>query len=234
MVSQAEENEGGTARAESTTNSASLFSPEKPRIGQQREDLKFGIGLATGALIFSVTFIEKLAPHPLHKWLLLFGWSALLISIFTAIELLRRLHTLESLYSENFWKSLVFFSLAPADKALLIEIMANYLGTGKDAIGTVTEMRAKLHHDWGELDSAEIFQRLETVCNEDPRLGALRPLMKFAVGLKRWSHKLTPEKMVTMVNRTLWWSHYLLFVSIYTFYTGLLLIALFSGLNFLR
>jgi hypothetical protein len=235
MSTQSEQGTTGTQKLGSEPNPRAGQEGQRLRLSQQREDLRFGIGLATGALIFSVTFIDKLAPIPHYKWLLFSGWVALLVSILAGIELLRRLHELEAISSEEFWKSLAWLTLGSLDKSVMIAVVAGYL-TAQGGVGgeTVEQKRVRLHREWEGLDPAELFTRLEKVCSTDPGLAALVPSLRFAVHLKSLSRRMTPEKMRRLANRTLVLSYYLPFVAIYSFYAGLLLIAIFSALNFLR
>jgi hypothetical protein len=40
---------------------------------------------AAGALILSITFLEKIAPHPKHLWLLFLSWASLTLSIVAVV-----------------------------------------------------------------------------------------------------------------------------------------------------
>lgn len=58
-------------------------------ITSHRKDYyKFVIGLSTGTLVFSVTFIEKFNVFQVHKPIILVGWVCLIISIICGVWLL--------------------------------------------------------------------------------------------------------------------------------------------------
>jgi len=55
---------------------------------KSKEYSKFVIGLATGTLILSVTFLKGLVISPEYKFILIIGWFCLLVSIITGVLLL--------------------------------------------------------------------------------------------------------------------------------------------------
>jgi hypothetical protein len=57
---------------------------------------KFVIGLSTGALVFSPSLIEKFSRLPTSKPIILIGWLCLIISIITGVWLLRKQDEYES------------------------------------------------------------------------------------------------------------------------------------------
>jgi len=63
---------------------------------RSKDYYKFVIGLSTGALLISVTFIDKFSLLPVYKPLIVIGWICLIISIITGVWLLPKRDSLET------------------------------------------------------------------------------------------------------------------------------------------
>ena len=57
---------------------------------RSKDYYKFIIGLSTGALVFSITFVEKFGAEPNCKSLMLIGWVCLIVSILAGVWLLEK------------------------------------------------------------------------------------------------------------------------------------------------
>jgi hypothetical protein len=57
---------------------------------RRKEYYKFVIGLSTGTLVFSVTFVEKFSLLQVYKPIILIGWVCLVISIITGVWVLAK------------------------------------------------------------------------------------------------------------------------------------------------
>ena len=57
----------------------------KESLALTKELQKLILGLATGTLVFSVTFVDKLEAELFQKWILASGWASLLISILAGV-----------------------------------------------------------------------------------------------------------------------------------------------------
>jgi len=68
----------------------------KERTLRNKDYYKFVIGLSTGALLISVTFIDKFSLLPAYKPLTVIGWICLIISIITGVWLLPKHDSLET------------------------------------------------------------------------------------------------------------------------------------------
>lgn len=62
-----------------------LQESSKESLSLNKELHKLLLGLATGTLVFSVTFIDKLAPQMLYKNILAMGWFSLLVSVLASV-----------------------------------------------------------------------------------------------------------------------------------------------------
>lgn len=70
----------------------------KESSARSKDYCKFVIGLSTGTLVFSVTFIDKFGLLPPYKPIILIAWCCLIISIVTGVLLLRE----QDRYEANF------------------------------------------------------------------------------------------------------------------------------------
>ncbi len=83
---------------------------------RSKEYYKFIIGLSTGTLLISVTFIDKFSLLPAYKPLIVIGWICLIISIISGVWLLPKHDFLESE-----WKAIMDFISEPEKILLGIE-----------------------------------------------------------------------------------------------------------------
>lgn len=90
---------------------------------RSKDHYKFVIGLSTGALVFSVTFIGKIS-FPIYKPIILIGWVCLIISIITGVWLLPRRDSLEAQ-----WKAIMDLLSKPENILFGIEQDVNKLMT---------------------------------------------------------------------------------------------------------
>jgi len=73
---------------DSIKNLDELLDNLKDLSPKSKEYSKFVIGLATGTLVFSVTFLKGLVTFPEYKFILIIGWFCLLASIIAGVLLL--------------------------------------------------------------------------------------------------------------------------------------------------
>jgi hypothetical protein len=62
----------------------------KENTSRRKEYYKFVIGLSTGTLVFSVTFVEKFSLLQAFKPIIVIGWVCLIISIIAGVWLLAK------------------------------------------------------------------------------------------------------------------------------------------------
>ncbi len=244
MANEGDQKQGEMAKKKEPTLFDFEQTPESQdqSYRQQREDLRFIIGLATGALVFSVTFVEKIAPVPKYKALLVAGWGALLVSILVGIEVWRRMAALASLGSALDQTSRLWVLLAqgPFEKHILVELLSG-LGSqeGESKEETVDQLREKYKKDLTP-EHIEKMRRRFLGTESDKRPGAqglvdelLAGLMKMGSLLDWLTKGARPKAFLKSARTNIFLLVYLIPVSLYSFYLGTLLIALFGILNFL-
>jgi hypothetical protein len=197
-----------------------------------REDLKFIIGLGTGALVLSVAFIEKIAPTPSYRLLLAVGWVALLISILAGIETIRHSHALSILWGDQLGRTLGILARGPIDKLLLAEILAKFLGReGEAGEMTTDELREKFLREWRPEHVETIYRHLIERFSQDEELKPLVELLSLGQGFGRLSKQISVDGVIKRLRRAIVWTYFLDPIALYSFYTGTLLIAIFAILN---
>jgi hypothetical protein len=217
----------------------------KERTLRSKDYYKFVIGLSTGALIFSVTFVEKFSLAPVYKPIIVIGWVCLVISIVTGVWLLPKRDSLDAQ-----WKG--FIDLIANTENILFGIEQDF---GKfmtrKVISAFFEAKIvkdeeevkKYKKDWvtpnGRLGIAffkNIFSELEKTY---PALSTAKP--DFIREYEKWKQLITKErksmylpdvfKNLRETNQRVTFVDKVMTVS---FYAGIILITLFSAINFLE
>ena len=209
---------------------------------ESKEDLRFTIGLATGTFMFSVAFIDQIASNPGFRWLLVLGWLALLISIITSLEIFRRFQSFIMSAKSIPKLGEVFEESMAAEKDILIRVLAT-LFAGKEEEGgqTVDELRDEFQKKFkGEKKVEEVYKfAIKRLSEEGSRLeGPEAELFKLPVEVLKLGKTLrifykaaTPSKVFKSFRKEILVIHYLTPVPIYSFYAGVLFIALFAIFN---
>ena len=84
---------------------------------RSKDYYKFVIGLSTGTLLVSVTFIDKFSLLPTYKSLIVIGWMCLIISVITGVWLLQERDSLETQ-----WNTMIDFMTNPKPELILLTI----------------------------------------------------------------------------------------------------------------
>jgi hypothetical protein len=222
----------------------------KERYLRSKDYYKFIIGLSTGALVFSITFIEKYGAETNCKSLMLMGWVCLIVSILAGVWLLEKFDSIQ-----DQWKNIIDISEKPENILFGIERDVGKLVTrgcidyllkhemAKEPKESNEEKIKELRKDWvnanGRIGKAflqKIFSDLEKIY---PSLSRIMPditkefekweqfLSKAGRGfyvpdiLKKLREALIRVGIVEKVMRGF-------------FFAGIILITLFSATNFLE
>ncbi|MFH1934456.1 MAG: hypothetical protein ABIN18_23145 [Pseudomonadota bacterium] len=217
----------------------------KESLDLTKELQKLILGLATATLVFSVTFVDKLAPELFQKWILVTGWASLLISILAGvafISVLLRQH--------------IFIRQLPLETYTL-DVLRNFKNQFKEAIKKHLIFTNELSLDENKAEKmAELFSQKEVweffskkgkfkshVSTKDVKaLRRIAGIMAILVSLvdKIYEEKgdgdpLFPTKMAKkLISQLTIWNKVAAivgYVSQAAFFVGIVLIALFAFLN---
>ena len=208
-----------------------LLEVVKESINLNKELLKLVLGLATGTLVFSVTFVDKLGPELNHKWILGIGWGCLLASILagvTFISLAFKRYTFIKSYPEL---EKVIDGVA-GSKNVLKEALKKVTNWNEDQAKLAAEMYFKPEH-WKK--------RAKSDNNEEDKKTS-KIMYKLVSILERFTRKHVGAKsdfslklITALIRQISIWENVSIalgYVTQWAFFSGIVLIALFAYLNF--
>lgn len=212
----------------------------KESVNLNKELHKLVLGLATGTLVFSVTFIDKLAPQMLYKYLLAIGWGSLLVSILASVAFISLLFRHFIFYKSFLLTFQDFLTLRERIKNMLKKKFQEESSWSEDFAKEFVDslMNKKfVQHVAKEglfckdrpdlIEKEKTFARiwfiflseLETINGKDEVEGAEIRLIEF---LKSIRQMVMGEKVITILG----------YVSQGAFFVGIFFIAIFGFLNF--
>ena len=212
-----------------------------------KEQQKYILSLATGTLIFSVTFVGKIALVPVHKWLIVTGWIFLLISIVAGITAMHSLYqlivTMESLkrltkdknipnmiFDEGYWERQ---SIKPFLRDDWVKDFMEKKGVPIHE-NEIEKYKDELLKDKTFFDAVK--KQVLTPDDEsiDMKKGAkmrkaVFKLFKTFQYLLRFTH---PTKLMNRFRRFMIQAAILPSLTLWSFYAGVFMITIFSIMNF--
>ncbi len=214
---------------------------EQKYLPQFKEQTKYILSLATGTLIFSITFIEKIVPYPIHKWLIVSGWVSLLFSIISGVlsislfySLIQQIEVLSSLGKGDTLKILLeAFKDKKFFDRLIVKYMLDKLPSN-DAEKTEEEKQAQEAKIDALLKDDKSFDMLKEKLIEI--YGEYSEIVK--EGLKVFSliqrvlPLVHPVRVIRRLRRLLIMVKLLPYVTLWLFLIGTVLITIFGILNF--
>lgn len=215
---------------------------------RSKDYYKFVIGLSTGALVFSVTFVEKFSSAPVYKALIVIGWVCLIISVITGVWLLQKRDFLEAQ-----WKAIIDVLSKPENIMFGIERDLGKLVTRSLASVFLKEETSKepkdeekikkLKKEWltpnGGKGKAYLKTMISILGEIYPPLATVTP--DITRELEKWGQLLIKSgKMLYLPDMSKKLRETTVRVDLVDkvmrgfFFAGIILITLFSALNFLE
>jgi hypothetical protein len=211
---------------------------------KSKEYSKFVIGLATGTLVFSVTFLKGLVIFPEYKFILIIGWFCLLASIIAGVLLLPKTDELHAYIQslKNLLKSPE--TIVPIVKKELQEhFLKSWTKNIIDPVVKDDENKKKELYQFVDnlslQESKKYLEALHLLNVKDPQIISF--LKEFLEGMFKL---LSLSKMVELranpsfvlksikkiILQRIWFDRLMK----YAFFVGILAISVFSIINFLR
>jgi len=211
---------------------------------KSKEYYKFIIGLSTGTLVFSITFLKEFVTFPEYKFILIIGWFCLLTSIIAGVLVLPKIDDLHAYfqYAKNLFGSKE--TLAPIIRK---ELQEHYL---KSLIKSYVDPIVKDH----EKEKVELyefleklpakglkkyFERLQLIRVKDPKTISfikefLEETFKILSLTKMIERYGNPSFILKRIRKSLFQLIWLNRLMKYAFFVGIFAISVFSIINFLR
>lgn len=213
---------------------------------KSREYCKFIISLATGTLVFSVTFLKEFGTFPEYNFILIIGWISLLASIIAGVLLLPK--TDQMLAAMQNLKNVLKMPQEVVASAMKKQLQQHYLKTWiKRFIDPIYKDNAKekeelyklmdklpakgLKHFFEKLslggaevskDLVPLKEFIEEICGF---------LFSFTKNMERATNPtLVFRNLRTLILQMIWLDR----VMKYGFFVGVFSISLFSIMNFLQ
>lgn len=220
----------------------------KESTSRSKDYYKFVIGLSTGALVFSVTFIEKFTLLQAYKPIILIGWVCLIISIISGVWLLPKKDSFEAQLNairdtiSNLHMSLLSIE-QDFNKFIERSVIDFYLKHEMSKESKDEEQIKKLKKDWAMANGgiAKGFyniavSKLEEINPTWPpfirdlfkEIEAWKPLLSKSVKL------MYIPNMSKQLRKTIVQVNWVEKVMTGFFYAGIILITLSSAINFLK
>jgi len=216
---------------------------------RSKDYYKFVIGLSTGALLISLTFIDKFSLLPAYKPLTVSGWICLIISIITGVWLLPKHDSLETQLNaiidilsnpQN-----ILFGFEQDINKLITRPLISYSLEKEMSKDPKNEEKIKdLKKEWLIMQNGskgkEIFKAMMSVFEKvyPPFANAMPDITK---ELEKWGQFLTkrgksmyPPYMSKSFRETIVRVERVQKAMTVSFYIGILLITLSSAISFLR
>jgi hypothetical protein len=211
---------------------------------QYKDYCKFLIGLSTGTLIFSVTFLKEFAHFPEYKFILIIGWICLLASIIAGVLLLPKSDQLQGAM-QNFKLSLKSPEIAGAIikkeyqqyflrdwlKTLLGPFFKNDEKKMKEIIKAIDVLPTKELKKFFEGYMLAGVEKPEAIRYVKQFVGEIFKCLSF---FEKMHQQISPTilyKNFRIIIRKIIWLH---LIMTYGFFVGVFFISLFSIINFLR
>ena len=205
---------------------------------QSKEYCKFLIGLSTGTLMFSVTFLKQLAPFPQYKFLLAIGWLCLLASIVAGVLLLPKPDQLQTTI-----QNLKFVFGSPQIAAAFYQeefhqfCLKEWIKRSIRTVKADEKMKEELIQkvdDFATKDLEKFSEVLTSSEVKDSEREYFKEVLKFLSLSKKIQNVANPTALIRkyrkIILQTIWFN----IVLIYGFFVGVFAISLFSIINFLK
>lgn len=215
----------------------------KERSPKSKDYCKFLIGLSTGTLIFSVTFLREFGTSPEYKFILLIGWVCLLASIIAGVLLLPKSDQLE-VQIENlkiFFKS-PEVTVAIIKKAFRQHFLIGALKTGLDPYFKEDQKKKEEIIQFAEKlepkDLNKFLEKLMLAGIKDSKFISwsnqfFNQLFKFISMAEKITKSINPVVILKSLRMIILQIVWLNRVMIYGFFAGILAISVFSVINFI-
>ncbi|MGO9613979.1 MAG: hypothetical protein ACLPX5_13235 [Dissulfurispiraceae bacterium] len=212
---------------------------------------KFYLGLSAGALVFSITFAQKIGPASEHSWIIIVGWISLLISIFCEISLIRThirqadiVHTMKGWVKEGkIDQKKIAQIIIPKDiisETYLKRVLLND-ALVKLLVETLHSKRyEQMTHEELDIFRSQVIEDQELnkkvkkylLKNQDKRLSHLA---KIAFGFGTLSRRLRSEPLqeLNQLKKALYATVIYDVVSLWFFYLGVVLISIYTIIRFI-
>ena len=206
------------------------FIPALEKRSQIDKDYyKFTVGLATGCLVFSVTFYRELGTLTHYHFLLALGWFFLLFSVLTGVYLFPfidrlkiHLHTLGDFLGKDQDQQLVFvFGKFESNGLTLLSESSGKSNRKRINKDRLKELIKKLDIKNDDLHILE--EVMEDLSKESDKLASL---FRFVVGGKTY-----PGRLCRNVRRGMWILLFLPKAHQFSFLLGISLIGVFGIIN---
>lgn len=212
----------------------------KESLALTKELQKLILGLATGTLVFSVTFVDRLEAELFQKWILASGWASLLISILAGVA-----------FISVFFRQHIFIRQLPMETYALDQVrkVKNKIKETFEKELTLDENEAEKLGDlfsrkevWESISKGRSNIKSHLTAKDVESFRKVAGIMAKLLSLidkfskeKGDGDPSFPTKMIKKLIRhaTIWYkvAAILAYVSQTAFFVGIVLIALFAFLN---
>jgi len=215
----------------------------KDSSAKSKDYYKFIIGLATGTLIFSLTFLKEFATFPEYKLILIIGWLCLFASIIAGVlvlpmadQLHSRVQSLKGLLKSPEMVGAIF------KKELQQHYLKNFVKNAVDPFFKNDEKKKEEFHKFvDKLSTKELKKLIEQVSlagiKDSQAIRFLKEFFKEIFKLfslsKIVEREANPTIIFKRVRRIILQMIWLDRVMKYAFFAGVFAISLFSIINFL-
>lgn len=214
---------------------------------QTKESIRYILSLATGSLIFSITFIEKIAPTPTHRLLIVYGWIFLLVSIIAGIwtigvmyNFITNLKTLKQISSDEAMKN-IMFNKGYLERRLVRKFIDNKMfqeEMQKRGVtipdGEVESHIERILNDETTLN--KLIDIVSTPADDTPETKRQAKMAKAALRFYKMCQRIVPyahpTRVMNRIRRQMLAMLILPAITYMAFYAGILLITIFAIKNF--
>jgi len=210
---------------------------------KNKDYYKFIIGLATGTLIFSVTFLKEFVQFPEYKFILIIGWFCMLVSIITGVLVLPKGDILQVKLNnlKNLLKSPEKL-IALSKRELQEHYIKSYIKTSVESVIKDDEKAKDFYKLLNKLSAEtlkKLYEGLQLTGVDNPKdirflKEFLREIFRFLSLLKIEERESYPPALFRSLRIIILELIYLEKVMKYAFFFGIFAISLFSIINFLR
>ncbi|MBN1255480.1 MAG: hypothetical protein JXA50_09435 [Deltaproteobacteria bacterium] len=211
---------------------------------KSKDYYKFIIGLATGTLIFSVTFLKEFHIFPEYKLILIIGWLCLLVSIIAGVLVLPKLDHLHARV-----QSLKGLLKSSEEIGVIVkkELQQHYIKTWiKSFIDPVFKddknRKEELYKTLDKLSTKRLKKFLKSLglagVKDSTAIHFIgdffKEMFKFLSLIKMVEREKNPIFVFKSVRQNILQMFWFDRVMKYTFFVGIIAISFFSIINFLR
>jgi hypothetical protein len=227
---------------------AKVLDKQKEETLRSKDFYKFVIGLSTGALLISLTFIDKFRLLPAYKPFIVIGWICLIVSIITGVWLLQKRDSLESQ-----WNSIIYllsqsenilYGIEPdISKVITRSLISGFLKEEMSKDTKDEEKIKKLKKEWflpnGSKGKVYLKKLISVLAEVYPPLAKAMPditeeLENWEKLINKYIKSLYLPSMSKKPRETIIWVECIQKAMTISFHAGIILITVSSAFSFMQ